>query len=491
MRNYNKITPELVADVTNMIKTNTPESIIRRFIRDSLKLGKSRGNEIFNTIKYNVSNVDSVKKVVSKSEPVLETNSKYTFNKKDRNYVVYIKSAGKNIVIPEDIHKGIMAAYVSNVPSDQISVKFGIPAGYITEYKTAFGWRRDGVPITDEDANSLSVSECAGKLLEEKKFEIIQEYNKLSWRRTVDSAKNWELFQLGEIQPFEQLLSKWNPSIPKYNPPSKKQSDYNLLVALSDTHFGCESNPNLLFRKKGHSTNITVKYVREYYTRLLNDICSFNLNINSVRLLSLGDQVHSSNPYSQTTKGTTVKSDLLGEELFEVAFDSMVEFIYNISMNIPIVKVTALKGNHCGQLDLILFKAVSAYFRNQPNITFELISAPVTAFRERNTFCIASHGAHDSIKAKFTPGPKIQSYIQSLIIHSQEKEKGITSRAAFFADLHHAEMKEYNDFTYHLCPSIVRNDEYSDSLGLASRSAQSAFLIDDTGIKSTFNYYFD
>lgn len=59
MKSYNRITPKLVAEVTEMIKQNVSEPIIRRHIRDSLKLGKSRGNEIFNTIKYNMTQSSS------------------------------------------------------------------------------------------------------------------------------------------------------------------------------------------------------------------------------------------------------------------------------------------------------------------------------------------------------------------------------------------------------------------------------------------------
>lgn len=421
---------------------------------------------------------------------LIECKSGYVFNSSSREYIVFLKNAGKNVIVPEALHKALMKAYVDDMPVDEIAVKFTFPSSYIPEYKTIFGWKRRGIAITDEDALELSVEDASDKMLEEKKFEILQEYNKKSWHRTLDMAKKWDEFQIGELKPFEQLLETWKPKCPRYTP-KKECRGYNLVVVLSDCHYGCESNGKQLFRKKGHSTNYTVSCVKSYYQRIIDDIKNLNLKIESLTILSLGDQIHSSNPYSQTTKGTTVKSDFLGEEMFDVAFDSVTEFVYNLSREAPKTKVIAMKGNHCGQLDLILFKTLSVYFKDQTNITFDLVSAPAKAFREKNTLCIASHGAHDSIKAKFTPGPKLQSYVQSLIIHSQETEDGITSRAAFFADLHHSEMKEYNDFTYHLCPSVVVSDEYSDGLGLYSRSAQSAFLIDEKGIKMSLNYYFD
>ncbi len=473
-----KLDTDFILKIQDMA-SKVPSAEVRSYIRNELSVGRSRGNEIY-------SEIMSTK--IDKSGEIV--NNKYTFNRDTKSYEVFLRSLGKKVFIQEDLHKAMMRAYISNTSVDEISIKFNFPVSAISEYKSIFGWKRGGIIITDEDVSDNSIDKCAQDLLDEKKLEVLQEFNRLNWKKTQDAARNWELFELGELKPFESFLSRWTPKAPKYTSPSKKNRKYNLIVVLSDTHFGCESNPNNMFRKTGHSTEKTVAAIRDYYTRLLNDIFSHNYDIESVRILSLGDQIHSANPYSQTTKGTIVKSDLLGEELFEVAFDSINEFIYNISANVPETKVTALKGNHCGQLDLILFKAISVYYRDQKNISFDLIGAPATSFRERNTFCIASHGAHDSLKAKFTPGPKIQTYIQSLIIHAQEKEKGVTSRAAFFGDLHHSEMKEYNDFTYYLCPSIVQNDEYSDALGLASRSAQSAFLVDDLGINKVFNYYF-
>lgn len=475
--------------VKELLNSGRSETEIRKFVRKETGLGKTRSNEIFNRIKRG----EPVNQKLGDQKGGLTVlaSKGYSYNKEAREYTVFLRKNKKSILVSEITHKDMMKDYMSDVSAEQISIKYGIPSNYIQEYKEIFGWTRKGIPITDEELNNASVEECVEQLISDKKIDVINSFQKKNLAKIVDGNRKWEEFQFGVLDPFGKFIENWAPKYEPYTPKEKYKSGHNLVVVLSDCHYGCYSDGKKLFRSKGHSTDYTVSCVKSYYQRVIDDINNLNLKIESVTILSLGDQIHTASPYSTTTKGTQVRSDFIEEEMFEIAFNSLTEFVYNVSQIAPVTKVIALKGNHCGQLDLILFKTLSVYFKDQKNISFRLVSAPAASFRERDTFCIATHGAHDSIKAKFGPGDKTQAYIQSLIIHSQEQEKGIVARACFAADLHHSEMKEYNDFTYHLCPSVVRDDEYADALGLSSRSAQTVFLIDDNGIKASFNYYFD
>lgn len=476
--------------VKELLSSGKSETEIRKFIKKETGLGKTRSNEIFNRVKRG----EPVNQRIgdqNKDLKVLGSGKNYSFNKETREYTVFLRKNKKSILVPERLHKDILRDYTANLSLEEIAIKNGISTTIIPEYKEVFGWTRKGIAITDEELAECSVEECVEELINNKKTDIINQFNKKNFSKIIEGNRKWEEFQVGAIDPFAKFIEKWVPQYESYEPQPRYKTGHNLVVVLSDCHYGCYSDGKKLFRGKGHDTDYTVSCVKSYYQRVLDDIDALNLAIESVTILSLGDQIHTASPYGTTTKGTQVRSDYLEEEMFEIAFNSLTEFVYNISKIAPVTKVVALKGNHCGQLDLILFKTLSVYFKDQKNISFKLVSAPATSFRERNTFCIATHGAHDSIKAKFGPGDKTQAYIQSLIIHSQEHEKGIVARACFAADLHHSEMKEYNDFTYHLCPSVVRDDEYADALGLNARSAQTVFLIDDNGIKASFNYYFD
>lgn len=460
----------------------------RKFFRELLGVKKSRGNELYNKW-FKTVEPEGIPATVE-----IKTNDKYSYNTENDTYVINLKSMAKPFVLQGFIHRAIHQAYSSmgnDLSSEEICRKYGISPEIFSEYRKIFKVTKDSLPLTQEVIESNSVDDSSNEILEQKKFRIFQDFEKKSWKETQERANRWTQYQIGVLDPIENILSNWSPPECK---PYEIKKDYgdgtvSLQVCLSDLHVGMKSNPNVTFRGRGYSTEYAVQCIRELHQRITKDAKEMNWKISKIIVLSLGDQLNSANPYSTTTKGTVVKSDYIGEEMFDIALDALVEFIYHMSLLAP-VKTVSCRGNHWGSGDSILFKAISLYFKDQKNMEFIISKAPAVSFRERNTLCIASHGAHDSIKAQFGPGNKTQAYIQSLMLHAMENEKGITSRAAWFGDKHHVETKEYNDFTYYLCPSLVGSDEYSDALGLCSRSAQSVFLIDDTGVKATFNYYF-
>lgn len=424
----------------------------------------------------------------------LEHSDRYYYNKEADKYIVFIKHLGKNCVFSGETHRGMLAAYCG---ADQRSVEeicstFNIPQFIFNEYKSVFGWSRDSLPISAEEILEDTVEESVATLVERKRFEISQKFNKQDWEVTQADANKWREFTTKVYDPFEQFLNKWSP--PKYNtykPVKDKPDGKSLLVFLNDLHYGSKSTVKYMSRGKEQNTEYVVKAIDSYANQIINDVNEQKLNIDSLVIASLGDILHSANPQGTTTKGTQLRFDMLSEEMFDAAFDSLASFIDKVSRIAPRTKVLGVKGNHFGVGDSILLKALSIYFKDQKNIEFNVSYSPVISFKEKGLFCIATHGAHDTIKAKLGTGNKLKMQIQSMIINSQENFKGIKARAAFCADLHHSKIEELSDFQYILLPSIVRSDEYADALGLYSRPCQQTFLVDDNGIKSVNNYYFD
>lgn len=493
MRNYNKITPELVADVTNMIKTNTPESIIRRFIRDSLKLGKSRGNEIFNTIKYNITDSFTTQKSSSdksKSDTPLETNSKYTFNSKDKNYIVYIKSAGKNIVIPEHIHKGIMAAYVSNLPVDQISVKFGIPVGYINEYKTIFGWRRDGVAITDEDAVNLSVDACAGKLLEEKKFEIIQEFNKLSWRRTMENAKNWELLKCGTLDVAKLILSKWVPSkLSNVKPTQSIGGDYTFIVGANDWHIGEIYKKSSGVHGKDFNSEIAVSLIDKYSDKIDESIAARKYKFSNCICVLNGDILNSCFN-GETVKGTVLHNDKINEEMFKIALDTISRFIERLVITFPKVSVHILPGNHDGPLLSILGFALEAYFKKVPSVNFNISKAWAEIIRVRDVGILITHGGSAFVKSSLPQSSlKLKSYLQDIWSSKADQLAGCKQKIVISGHFHRFWHQDMGYFDFYCFGGLPLGDSYSDSLNLTSTPRQNCLILNESHVIESLHYY--
>jgi hypothetical protein len=424
----------------------------------------------------------------------LEYSDRYYYNKENDCYIIYIKHLAKNIVISGETHRGMLSAYSGEDQRsvEEICTSFNVPQAIFNEYKSVFGWTRDSMPISAEEIEVNSVEDSVSALLERKKFEIAQKFNKESWTKTQEQANKWREFEAKIYDPFVNYLNKWQP--PKYTPykaAAFRRSNKSLMVCLSDVHYGNYANKKYMFRDKQQGTQYVVDAIDQYANKIIQDVSDQRLNIETLVIASLGDILHSSNPQGMTTKGTQLRFDMLNEEMFDTAFDSLSKFIYKLSQIAPKTKVYATPGNHFGVGDNLLFKALSIYFRQQKNIQFEITYSHALSFRERNMFCIMTHGAHNTIKTKLGAGNKLKMQAQSMIIHSQENMKGIKERIFLTADLHHQKVEEFNDFKYILVPSIVRGDEYSDALGLHSRPCQQTFLIDDNGIKSINNYYFD
>ena len=137
---------------------------------------------------------------------------------------------------------------------------------------------------------------------------------------------------------------------PKYEPykiiPEKVRGGYSFIVLLNDLHYGNRSNKKNLFWGKSHSTEYVVDAIKKYGAQIESDIKNLNLKIDSIVIVSLGDILHTANTFGTTTKGTPLRFDVLSEEMFEIAFDSLSELVYNLSKLAPRTKVYSYKGNH-------------------------------------------------------------------------------------------------------------------------------------------------
>lgn len=460
----------------------------RKFFRELLGVKKSRGNELYNKW-FKTVEPEGIPATVE-----IKTNDKYSYNTENDTYIVNIKCLAKPFVINGSTHRAICRAYSdlgSSVSSEEICRKYGISPEVFSSYKGIFKLTKNSLPLSDEVIEQNSVADSAADMIEQKKFQIYQEFEKESWKETQAAAQKWRHLEAKTLDPIKEFLNNWTP--PKYEPyeviKTNPENSYSMAVLANDWHYGACSDKKTLFRGETHSTDKTVESVKKYGEQIVSNIANFGLKISKQLIIFNGDIANSSNPYGQTTKGTQVRNDKLDEELFEIAFNSMAEFILNVSKTSESCLVVSSQGNHGGVLDNLLCFALSKYFKDQKNIEFHINSKFAGSFVERNSLFIYSHGAHNSYKAKAPKGLKLDNYIQSMIINEQEKYKNITSRIALFGDLHTLNLRETNDFYYILAPSLISGDFYSDALGLRSKPAQISLLIDDYGIKSIFNHY--
>jgi hypothetical protein len=427
----------------------------------------------------------------------LEFEQKYIYNKEDDKYVMHLRAANGNIVLTGDVVRGIKENYSNWYNNDhtinEVCRNYRIPRNYMVEILRILGITHDSEPITDEQLKDRDVEEIANDLLQKKKFQLYQEFQKRSWKETEEAASKWFKLQEGVFNPFVNFLESWVP--PKYNPvkytgPTKHTDTYKtMIVGLSDVHFGAKTNPNESYRGKGYSTEEAARTIKKYGEDIKQIVQNRRYSFGECVLASLGDILHTTGS-GFTTKGTMLVHDCIKEEQFNFAFNSIVGLINDLLSLFPFVHVKSVKGNHNDVGDYILFKALEAYYRTEDRIEFDNFQSDHGLFKVNSTLFVISHGYSAEYKGRLPASGKArESYVANLFLSKPEELIGTTQKVLLTADQHHLEMKEYAEFEHYMLSTTVRGDKHSEAMGLNNKARQSCFVVDDSGISEIVYCY--
>lgn len=454
-----------------------------------------RGDQSEELPRKNVLNDDVLGKAEWKNG--LKFTEKYVYNKETDKYVIYLKAANGNIVLSGDVVRSLVENY-SNWYGKEHSINeicrnFKIPRNYFNELKDILGITHDSEPITNEELLERDVDEITEDLLQKKKFQLYQQFQKRSWEQTQDAADKWFKMQVGVYDPFTEFLNSWEP--PAYTPikysgpPKGKSSGKTLLVGLSDIHFGAKTNARESYRGKGYSTEEAIECLETYSENIKDLVEERCYTFDSCLIASLGDILHTTGA-GFTTKGTMLVHDCIKEEQFNFAFDSIVHFISDMLSLFPRVDVKSVKGNHNDFGDYVLFKAISAYFRSEPRIAFDNFQTDHGLFKVNKCLFIISHGYSAEYKGRLPAAGKArESYITNLFLSKPEELIGVNQKVLLTADQHHLEMREYAEFEHYMLSTAVRGDKHSEAMGMNNAARQSCFVIGNEGIKEILYCY--
>ena len=430
-------------------------------------------------------------------ESNLKFTEKYIYNNQDDKYVMYLRAANSNIVLPGDVVRGIKESYSNWIGEEhsinEICRNYKIPRNYLTEILRVLGITHDSEPITDEQLAEKDVAAVTEDLLQKKKFQLYQEFQKRSWKETEEAAAKWFKMQEGVLNPFVNFINLWNPPQKdpvRYTGPSKKQNNNkSLIVGLSDVHFGAKSNSKESYRKKGYSSEEAAKCIQKYATEIKKIVEDRNYGIDECVLASLGDILHTTGA-GYTTKGTMLVHDCIKEEQFTIAFNTLVYLIDALLALFRTVKVKSVKGNHNDFGDWVLFKSLEAYYRNDKRIEFDVFQTDHGLFKVQSTLFVISHGYSAEYKGRLPASGKArESYVANLFLSKPEELIGVKQKVLITADQHHLEMKEYAEFEHYMLSTTVRGDKHSEAMGLNNLARQSCFVIDSQGVKEIVYCY--
>ncbi len=467
---------------------------------------------LYEKLKYNGEQIDLVLRELKKgfldkksSGPVeedvewessLKFTDKYIYNKQDDKYIMHLKSANGNIVLPGDTVRGIKENYSNWVGEEhsinQVCRNYQIPRNYLVEILKVLGITHDSEPITDEQINERDVKDIAKDILQKKKFNLYQEFQKRSWKETEEDASKWRRLQEGVIDPFTNFINSWNPppreKVSYKGSPVGNKPRKSFVVGLSDVHFGAKSNPKDSYRNKGYSTQDAVNYIKKYVQEIKEAVESRNYHFDECVLAAMGDILHTTGA-GFTTKGTMLVHDCIKEEQFASAFNSIVLLIDSLLEIFPKVRVNSVKGNHNDFGDWVLFKTLEAYYRTEPRISIDVFQTDHGLFKVKSTLFVISHGYSAEYKGRLPSGKERERYIANLFLSRPEELIGAKQKVLLTADQHHLEMKEYAEFEHYMLSTVVKGDKHSDAFGLNNIARQSCFVVDETGIKEIVYCY--
>lgn len=468
------------------------------FIRRKRKISKEKAVMVIDKYRKAAENSKQNAEYNVNKANGLAIGSRYTYNENTDTYVVFLKSAGKNVVIQGTMHRAMLDAYSnwskSPLTINQICRNFSIPRPWFEEYKTIMGWTHDHEPVSKEKILTSDIEAISDDILQEKRFNLYQTFQKKDWKSTQEDAQKWREFKAGTIDPFSGFLKRWETKtankLPVCKIAGKKSDEKVMVIGLSDIHCGGLAEAKKLNRGKEWNLEVYHNFINKYITNLEDRIKNMVVKPKKIVLLSLGDILHGL--LGTTEKGTPLVFDKIKDTQFDNAFNSLINFVESIAKLADVVEVHSVKGNHDGFSGYILFKALAAYFRTEERITFNVPQNTVHLLKVLNTLIVISHGASPEYKAKVpTSGKPRESYIQSLLLANPEKLIGIKQKLFICGDLHSFEQQEANDFEYIRFSSPVTGDHYADNLNLHSRPRQNFLIIDNNGISEVGHVYFD
>ena len=421
-------------------------------------------------------------------------NENLYLNTLSKQYVVYLKSLGKNVVIPEDKIKSVVTNYTDlfhdAATIEDVAKQLKMPRKIAEEILKVFGFTHSSLPVTPYELHVSSDEEIVSDIEELRKFRLSQEIEKQAWHTIQGQALKWQKLEKNILDPFEQFVKNIKPIEykPKFKGNVEKTGKF-LCIGLSDIHWGANSEKRYLFGKSAEDWNIdkTNHAVDKYLAGIFQLIKGRNYKFEECIAISLGDILHTLT--GETAKGTPIEGFPLGEEQFDQAFTSLVKFFQGLSEMIGLSRVLSITGNH-SLSDCHLFKCLKAYFRNYPNLIFNVYDSRWAVEKVGGLGLLIEHGASPYFKTKLPPmGNQRDAYVQKLILQNRGELDGCKQVVYISGDQHHFEYNERANYEQVMFSTVVGNDFYANQHGLFNIPRQNGLVIEDGKIVEVLNFY--
>lgn len=487
---------DVIEEVKKRLKDGEKESNVRRFFREKMGLKKSRGNVIYNQLNLNQEPATAqAAQPLSEKDKIknLEFEKGYIFNKEDKVYIAFLKSAGRAIVVDEHLHNAMLRAYTSseNTSVSDICSSFNFPEVLFRAYAKLFNWTRSSSHLSDEVVENHTVEELVESTIQEKKWQALQESKKRIWAKTESDSRKWQEFEENVLFPFKRVVENWQPSNRETVPLKTKPKDgLKFICSLADNHLGELFEKNKAYHGREFNSEIACEIIDNYFLKIKETVSSRKEHFSSGLIILTGDYLHSFVD-GMTRKGTLLHSDKTNEDMFRIGLDTLARFIENFSALFPLVKIFSTVGNHESCLLTYLAIALEKHFGNNPNISFSISDSWASLHRIGNIAMLITHGANDKIKKDLPPiGLRLKNFVQELLLIKSDELVGCKSRVILSGHRHSFGQFDFGSFEFYCLGAPILGDSYADALGLYSSPRQNCLIADNDRIIETLHYYF-
>ncbi len=186
---------------------------------------------------------------------------------------------------------------------------------------------------------------------------------------------------------FSKFLQYWKP---KNKPFSKIKSqvvsnkEHSVFVDLTDFHLDKKG----LF---GETIEERVRMFMEILTNLM-DKSSKSHGLEEVVFIIGSDMLHTDTFFNTTTNGTPQDVIVDGLNAYSLAFELYTDAIELLRSYSDNIKVVLVRGNHGRDREFFLAHALSTYFKDVEDVTFDINPSPRKVHTYGNTFIGLHHG---------------------------------------------------------------------------------------------------
>jgi predicted phosphodiesterase len=343
-----------------------------------------------------------------------------------------------------------------------MAVQYDIPKEWFRQYKQIHGWRKNSVPLTNEQiAESEDEDVIDVALAQARRHSITQEIHKREQKILLKDANKFRELDVTLLEHMREIVGA-PAEVPRLEI-NETNDPYALVICPTDFHWGKGGWVD----EVGETYNFEEARIR-LFTKTNALINKLSSNPEKIYIGIGSDWFHVDNDVGQTTKGTAQDMAATPAQILMEGCDLARQHI-DLLRTVSDVELVFMGGNHDRHTSIMLMLYLEAYYNSCDDVTVT-VSPHVRQYVTYGNNLIG-----------FTHGDgKVMNKLHSLMAHEARRDWGVTTNHLWFhGHLHHQQIREVGGCLVVQLPSLAGEDRYHSRNGyVMARPGLSAYMID-------------